>query len=319
MTNSEGTDLLTKIGETEDVGRSVFLTAGSGVAANRPLTGFSDGSPFTALNIDAQLPLDLEPPPFDYVRFGRYSEGSGLMYILGTDNQFYVMNISSIVDGTSTKYEEIGSFTPDFIGFGNFNLYSSENDVGETSNYFVMPLSSTELGLYDLENPVMPELISSIDFLEIFPNCPPSSPQLFGQYVAAPPSGMYLERYMYVGPGDFTCNELIVDNLDGEAASYGTYPIAIIEITDPANPTFAGYFSVPEHKGHTSIRIQFGSDFPGLTEHGTTAAMTMQAAGLIFYDFSNPLHPVALSELITYPTNADKALSVPYTGKLPSI
>ena len=52
---------------------------------------------------------------------------------------------------------------------------------------------------------------------------------------------------------------------------------------------------------------------PGVAEHGTLAAFIMQADGVVFYDFADPLNPVAVSEVLKYPVESNLALSVPYT------
>ena len=50
-----------------------------------------------------------------------------------------------------------------------------------------------------------------------------------------------------------------------------------------------------------------------MAEHGTFAAIPMQNSGLVFYDFSDPLQPMPVSNVLKYPTEERLALSVPYT------
>lgn len=68
-----------------------------------------------------------------------------------------------------------------------------------------------------------------------------------------------------------------------------TYPGFIFDLSDPTAPTFEGYFSIPEVKEYTAASGFFFGD----GEFSHIAAVSMQASGLVFYDFTNPLSPVA--------------------------
>lgn len=104
-------------------------------------------------------------------------------------------------------------------------------------------------------------------------------------------------------------------NLDGEGCEsfvyegvdYGTRLVAVYDISDLAAPKLMGYFTIDEWKERTRVHLSFGSD-------GTTVAVYMQAAGLVFYDFTDPVNPVVLSETLQVPSMNEEAVrTAPYT------
>ena len=97
------------------------------------------------------------------------------------------------------------------------------------------------------------------------------------------------------------------DSLEYEGVDYGTRPTAVYDISDLTAPKLMGYFTIDEWEYRTVSKMSFGSD-------GTTVAVHMQAAGLVFYDFTDPVNPVVLSETLKVTgMNEEAVRTTPYT------
>ena len=96
-----------------------------------------------------------------------------------------------------------------------------------------------------------------------------------------------LRPFLFAGQvRDEPCESFIYEGVD-----YGTRPFAVYNISDLTAPKLMGYYTIDEWVEDTMLHMTFGSD-------GTTAAVYMQAAGLVFYDFTDPVNPVVLSETL---------------------
>ena len=92
-----------------------------------------------------------------------------------------------------------------------------------------------------------------------------------------------------------------------EGVDYGTRQFAVYDISDLTAPKLMGYYTIDEWVEDTILHMTFGSD-------GTTAAVYMQAAGLVFYNFTDPVNPVVLSETLQVTGMNEAAVrTTPYT------
>ena len=67
--------------------------------------------------------------------------------------------------------------------------------------------------------------------------------------------------------------------------------VQVYNISDLTAPSLMGYFKIDEWVGLTWLHMAFSAD-------SSTVALYMQADGIVFYDFSDPLSPILLSETI---------------------
>ena len=138
--------------------------------------------------------------------------------------------------------------------------------------------------IYSLADPLMPEFLSSTNYTMY---CPEMS---FGGPVFHP-NGMYM--YLMGGILEESCPDL---DGDGEP----DWKVDIYDISDAANPELVGEFIVPEMEVGTLV-LNGNEDF-SWGPNGL-AGIDMGSAGMVFYDFSDPVNPVPVTT--AYDVNPD--------------
>ena len=254
----------------------VQLTSGSGV-----VTGDYASDPFTAFSWDTLSKVPLDPPPFDYVDHAAYVSNLSLFYVYERSiDTVFVLDVSDVE--SAGEYYMVGNFST-----GDLSLQSMSVVVlGDGEPYLTMSTldgvpSSNEVvfKVYDIEDPADPKEVAVFDSFGTNPECPSS------------PINYYFSHkgYLYAVPINFVAS--CETDLIFEGTSYGPSPVAIFDLvnngTDPI-----GYFEVPELEEGNIPSFTYGRGF-----YEDVALVTMGGGGVVFYDFSDALNPVAISEV----------------------
>ena len=149
MTRDDGDELVNLANSTANITVSV----GSSVASAFPVPGFSDPPAFSAFDLTEVLPIVIEPPPFEFVTWASYDTLRDLIYVLDTEETYWVLNVTDIVRGESSSYDVVGSFSSDGLTSVLGDFFISQQ--GETP---VMRLieTRTQVSLYDLSDRLNP-------------------------------------------------------------------------------------------------------------------------------------------------------------------
>jgi len=260
----------------------VTLSAGRSVGPPAPLPEYSSPDPMGVINAFTGK-RDLDTAPFILADGMLYDYKRRLLVALSVDGNVpetnLVMNITTVEDGT---YPVIGSFVSGADGSDMMLMYQGDatylvEDVVWDGKAFVYNVTD------DMSNP---ELLSTIEFTNF---CPDSG----FDGVNVHPDGNYL--YLTSGIRETTCGD---EDGDGDT---GDYVQEIWDVSDPASPFLAGTFQIDE------------VDFGALTMNGANwvfgpnyiAAIPMTSSGMVWYDFSDPLNPVAISDVYDPAANED--------------
>ena len=149
MARDEG-DALVNLTESSN---NVTVSVGSSVASAVPVPGFTDPPAFSAFDLTNVRSIDVEPPPFEYVTWASYDTLRDLIYVLDTNETYWVLNVTDIVHGESASYDIVGSFSSEGLTsvVGDFYIFQQ----GETPVLRIRE-TVTKTVLYDLSEPLSP-------------------------------------------------------------------------------------------------------------------------------------------------------------------
>ena len=259
----DGEQLVSLVNTTNGI---VEITVGAGIEYGSYVT-----DPLSAYSFETLSAIPLDPPPFDYVDSVAIIDDSLFYAYNRSAGSVTVLDIADVANGT---YSVLGSFSAadpsSPAAVGNFELQDGSY-LGITGN---------ALTIYNISGDfaASPQEVAAIDLPATNPACP--SAFIYGfithaGYLFAPP-------WFYVSECD--------TDLVYEGVSYGKAPVAIFDPLNSTDPI--GYFEIAELQEGNYVGFSFGKD-----EFKDIALLTLTGGGMVFYDFSDPLKPVAVSEV----------------------
>ena len=269
--NSDGDAIVSAV-ETygED---NVTLTVGASV----PSQEVDYGLTWAVVDLETFSEVDLGNTtlPTEWVQdhAGFADDDESYLYVYEiTDPPFdtYGVDITSLAsEGT---LETLGSY----VSNGPSPMYLVPISIDGES--FMMQRISGGMELTNVTDPSAPELISTVTIDNSY--CPRTITPI---YIYAHKEYVYATDFLKF-PESPEC-----PGVDG----IGTYPVKIYDYSTPSSPVFKGYFGVSEVTDYNSARFYWGEG-----EYEDIALVAMTSAGLVFYDFSDPLQPVAVSDAV---------------------
>ena len=269
-------------------GTSTSTTTTLTIGQSVPLQGEDYGKTYAAFNLadgtSIGIEVDEESFGIDYVYCATGAASQGLIYATETADP----PVTSYTINTTDISRE-GQFEPLF----RFETSPYSNQwlevVVEDQSYMVLATITDSFSVYDVRDPFTPPLLLNTTIVDV---------SFCDAFIAR----KYFAKGSYVYIVGFTRPPEDSESCPG-VAGIGTYPGYIYDLSDPSNPVFVKHFAIPEVQVYTGAEIYFGEG-----EYSDIAAIAMEASGLVFYDFTDPLYPVAVSDVFHVNTTVPSEL-----------
>ena len=271
ISSVDGEELVSLLNTTNGI---VEITMGAEIEYGSYVT-----DPLSAYSFETLSAIPLDPPPFDYVDSVAIIDDSFFYSYNRSAGSVSVLDIADVANGT---YSVLGSFSAadpsSLAALSKLELQDGSHLGILTYNNRSATINA--LTVYDISGDAVssPREVAAIDLPAANPACPSA----------------IINAYMTHGGYLYGLPDFFVSNCDAdlvyEGVSYGKAPIAIFDPLNSTDPI--GYFEVAELQEGNDVGFSFGKD-----EFKDIALVTMAGGGIVFYDFSDPLKPVAVSEV----------------------